>query len=368
MIRVTLVLIAVTLSVAGCASSANPAVASLDGSPVASISRWDVGPDQFVSLRDTASDDEVVALSDVPTGKLVRDLLPAVTASGMQVTGLAVDHAGDVWITYSKGPAYQNDTSGGDPKPGSCANQVDVVHAGTGRVTVALRTAGNVLIWGAQPSPDGRELVYRESPCTGYEETYLSVTSLFSEQHWSIGQGLPDCHLLAGAAWSMNGKTLLTDYGPAAQPYSYGVNSGACVQWWAGRLVQVNASTAQQGLAGRTVLADPNCQIDAVSSMADGGALAVEGCGGGPEFMTGPVSLLVIGADGRIARRLPLGACADGADIAMDQAGTAALVSAYLSCGTDHSTQLWEYRDGALRHVLGLPGDGGAMTMLAWRG
>jgi hypothetical protein len=68
------------------------------------------------------------------------------------------------------------------PGPHTCANQVDVVHTGTGHVTVALRTGDNVLIWGAQPSPDGRELVYRESACTAYEDSYLEIKNLFSEQ------------------------------------------------------------------------------------------------------------------------------------------------------------------------------------------
>jgi len=367
MIRAALVFIAVALATSAC-TSAGTAAAPLGESPVAAVSRWDVRPGQFISLRYTSAGDEVVALSDVSTGALVRDLLPATAANGMQVDGLALDHAGDAWITYSKGPAYQGDTAGGDPRPGSCANQVDLVHAGTGRVTVVLRTSGNVLIWGAQPSPDGQRLAYRESPCTGYQQTYLSVQSLHSAQHWTIGKRLPDCHLLSGAGWSANGRVLLADYGPASQPYSYGLSSGACPQWWAGRLVQVNASTAQPGLAGGTVLAQPGCQIDAVAAMASGAALAVQGCGGGPDFIAGPVSLVIMNGHSRVTGRLDLGSCADGAGIAANQAGTAALVSVYLSCGTAHSTQLWEYRDGALRHVLGVPGDGTALSLLAWRG
>jgi hypothetical protein len=367
-IRAALVIVAAALSVAAC-TTANTAssTASLDPRPVTAVPRWDVGPGQFVSLRYGAKGNEFIALSDVATGALVRDVLPATAANGMRVTGLALDHAGDLWITYSKGPSYAGPAiSSGPaiPRPDTCANQVDIVHTGTGRVTVALRTGDNVLIWGARPSPDGRELVYRESSCTAYEDSYLEIKSLFSEQQWSIGQDLPECHLLAEVAWSANGRGLLADYGPASQPFSYSQDTNGCTQSWAGRLVQVNASAPQRGLAGTTVLADPGCQIDAVGGTADGGALAVEGCGGAPEFDSGPVSLLVIGANGRIDRRLTLGGCADEAQIAMNQADNAALVSVYFSCAPQ-TTDVWEYRDGALRPILRAPGNGGAISMLA---
>jgi hypothetical protein len=356
-----------TATTAATATTASTGPAALDARPATGIPHWDAGPGQFVSVRYTAPGSGMIALSDVSTGALVRDLLPATAANGMQVTGLALDRAGNLWITYSKGPVYRGDTAGGDPRPDSCANQVDVVQAGSGSVTVALRTSDNVLIWDAQPSPSGREIAYRESPCTGYEESYLRIKNISAQQQWSIGQGLPDCHLLSDVAWSADGRTLLADYGPASTPYSYGVNPGPCAMWWAGRLVQVSAGTAQPGLAGSTVPADSGCQIDAVGGTAGGGALAVEGCGGGPDFLTGSVSLLVIGANGRIDRRLPLGACVDGAAIAMNQAGTAALVSAYFTCSPSAQvTRLWEYRDGALRPVLSVPGDGGAVNLLAW--
>ena len=366
MVRAVLVILVIVLGTAAC-TSASAGTASLDAVPVTAISHWQVGPGQFVSLRQGH-----VALSDLSTGALVRDVLPASTASGLQVTGLALDHKGDLWITYSKGPSIGGPAvSAGPavPKPGTCANQVDVVQAGTGRVTVALRTSDNVLIWAAQPSPDGRELAYRESACTAYQDTYLRIDDLFSEQQWSIGQGLPDCHLLAGVAWSTNGRTLLADYGPASQPYSYGSGSGACAQWWAGRLVQVKAGTAQRGLAGPTVLAGSGCQIDAAGGTKGGGALAVEGCGGAPDFTGGQVSLLVIGADGHLDRRLPLGVCVNGAGIAMNRDGTAALVSAYLYCNPPGHpgpvTKLWEFSGGTLRPVVSTPS---RLTMAAWLG
>jgi hypothetical protein len=356
---------------AGCGSAAGPqqATPTATGPAAGPVPGWRLSAGQFVSEQYGSDGTEFVTLSDTAAGALVRRLLPATASDGMHVTGLALDRTGDLWITYSKGPDYQGDVAGGDPRPGSCANQVDVVHAGTGRVTIALRTGDNVLIWGAQPSPDGRELLYQESGCTAYETSYLQVKGVSSEQHWSIGQGLPDCHLLTSAAWSANGRTLLVDYGPPTEPYSYDPSPGACAQWWAGRLVRVNASEGQSWLAGPTTLADPGCQIDAVSGTKGGGALAIEGCGGGPEFMTGSVSLLIIGADGRIARRMTLGACADGTEIAMNQAGTAALVDAYFSCDpAGQVTRLWEYRDGTLRLISSALGDDGSLGLMAWLG
>jgi hypothetical protein len=356
---------------AGCGSAAGPQRAALTatGSAAGPVPGWRLSAGQFVSERYSSDGTQFITLSDAATGAVVRRLLPATASGGMQVTGLALDRGGDLWITYSKGPDYQGDVSNGDPRPGSCANQVDVVHAGTGLVTVALRTGGNVLIWGAQPSPDGRELVYRESGCTAYETSYLQVKGIWSEQHWSIGQGLPDCHLLAGAAWSVNGRTLLVDYGPPTTPYSYDPSPGGCPQWWAGRLVRVSAEIGQSWLAGPTVLADPGCQIDAVGGTNGGGALAIEGCGGGPDFNSGPVRLLIIGADGRIARRMTLGACADGSEIAMNQVGTAALIGTYFGCDpAGQVSRLWEYRDGTLRTITSMPGNGGAEGMLAWLG
>jgi hypothetical protein len=371
-IRLRTMAIALAIVVlAGCGSAPGPrrAISAATGPAAGPVPGWRLSAGQFVSERYGPDGTQFITLSDTATGALVRRLLPATTSDGMQVTGLALDRAGDLWITYSKGPDYQSNVAGGDPRPGSCANQVDVVHAGTGRVTVALRTGNNVLIWGAQPSPDGRELVYRESGCTAYETSYLQVKSISSEQHWSIGQGLPDCHLLTGGVWSSNGKTLLVDYGPPTTPYSYDPSPGACTQWWAGRLVLVNAGQSQSWLAGTTTVADPGCQIDAVGGMKGGGALAIEGCGGGPDFNGGPVRLLVIAADGRIARRMTLGACADGTEIAMNQDGTAALIDAYFSCGpAAQVTRLWEYRDGMLRPISSAPGNGGALGLMAWRG
>jgi hypothetical protein len=350
------------------AASAEPAAVPVPG--------LQVSPGQFVSLRLASSAGQSsgpsgsldVALSDVRTGAVVRRLLPATTSTGMSVSGLALDRAGDLWITYSKGPDYAGDTASGDPQPHTCASQIDVVHAGTGRVTVFLRTGNNTLISDARPSPDGTELVYTESACIAYFDSYLRVTDLRTSRSWTIAQALPACHLLTGPAWSADARTLLVDYGPDSQPG--GPVQGPCPQWWAGRLVRVDAGVAQSGLSGTSIRADPGCQTDAVAGDADGGMLAVEECGTAPEYLNGPADLLVLDNSSRAVRRFPLGDCADGSGIAVDQAGTSALISAYMNCGPGGSgpvTRLWEYADGRLRPVTSISGEtGGALTMLAW--
>jgi hypothetical protein len=92
-----------------------------------------------------------------------------------------------------QGARLRDDVAGGDPRPDTCANEIDEVHAGTGRVTVFLRTGDNILISGPRPSPDGTRLVYTESPCAAYFDAHLRVTDLTSGRSWTIGQSLPRC-------------------------------------------------------------------------------------------------------------------------------------------------------------------------------
>ena len=335
-----------------------------------------VPPGQFVSLRFAPAGQQSpgpmgfleVALGDVRTGVVVRRLLPA-SADGMQVSGLALDRAGDLWVTYSKGPAYGGDVAGGDPRPDTCANEIDEVHAGTGRVTVFLRTGDNVLLSGARPSPDGTRLVYIESACVAYYDAYLRVADLGSGRSWTIGQNLPRCHLLTSPAWSVNGRELLVGYGPPGQS-GYSGPQGTCPAWSAGRLVRLDALTGQPGLAGTTVRADPGCQITSVASDAGGGVLAIEGCGTAPEYTSGAARLPVLSASSHPVGRLSLGRCADGSELAVNQAGTGTLISVYLYCNPPGHpgpvTRLWEYRGGTLRLITSIPGDTSGARMMAW--
>jgi len=375
MLRPLISTVAVLLLAACASGTSQPGAAvpatKLTGPAATPLPGWRVTPGQFVSLRFAPRDEQTsgpegfleVALNNVRNGALVRRLLPATTGSGLAVTGLALDRSGNLWITYSKGPAYGGDVAGGDPRPDTCANEIDVVHAGTGRVTVFQRTGDNVLISGATPGPDGQRLVYTESACTGYLDSYLRVTDLGTGRSWTIGQQLPDCHLLSGPAWSADARTLLVTYGPSSQAASSGP-SGVCSQWWAGRLVQADSGAGQPALAGRTVRADPGCQITSVAGTAGGGVLAIEGCGTAPEYLDGPARLLVLSGS-RITTRLAIGDCDDGGQIAVSHGGTSALFSVYTSCGAK-STRLWQYHDGTLRPVASIAGDTAGASMLTW--
>jgi hypothetical protein len=158
-----------------------------------------------------------VALSSARTGAIIRRLLPASYRDGMQVAGLALGHAGNLWITYSAGPVYGGDVAGGDPHPHTCANEIDVVHASTGKVTVFLRTGNNVLIDSAAPSPDGQLLAYRESGCANsFLDSYLRITGLSTGRSWTIGQGLAACHLITAPSWNTSGTKLLLGYEPSS--------------------------------------------------------------------------------------------------------------------------------------------------------
>jgi hypothetical protein len=259
--------------------------------------------------------------------------------------------------------------AGGDPRPDTCANEIDEVHAGTGRVTVFLRTGDNVLISGARPSPDGTRLVYTESACAAYFDAHLRVTDLGSGRSWTIGQSLPRCHLLTSPAWSANGRDLLVGYDPPGQT-GYSGPQGTCPAWSAGRLVQLDALTSQPGLTGTTMRADPGCQITSVAAGTGGAMLAIEGCGAVPDYTDGPARLLVLSASTHPVRRLSLGTCTDGNDLAVNQAGTSTLISAYLYCNPPGHpgpvTRLWEYHDGTLRLITSIPGDTSGASMMAW--
>jgi hypothetical protein len=210
-----------------------------------------------------------VAVSDTRTGAAIRRLLPA-GSDGMRVVGLSLDRPGNLWVTYSRGPVYRNGTAGGDPLPGSCANEIAIVHATTGRVTAFLRTGDDVLISGAVPSPDGRLLAYRESGCaTGYFDSYLRVTELSTGRSWTIGRGLPRCHLITGPSWSTDGQRLLAGYAPATAP-AYTGPQGTCLSPRRERLVQLNPAVTQAGLAGGSAGADPGCEITSVAGIAAG--------------------------------------------------------------------------------------------------
>jgi hypothetical protein len=197
----------VAVSAVACASAAGDTgsaprtrdVTSSSGPVAAAIPGWRLGPGQFVSLRFAPKNGQgtgpdgflEVALSNARTGAIIRRLLPASHSDGTQVAGLALDRAGNLWITCSRGPAYDGDTAGGDPTPDSCGNQVDIVHASTGKVSVFLRTGDNVLLSKATPSPDGRLLAYLESVPMGRFQHDFDADLVTAHRARSGGSGQP---------------------------------------------------------------------------------------------------------------------------------------------------------------------------------
>lgn len=306
-----------------------------------------------------------MAVSDSRTGAIIRRLLPA-SRGGMQVAGLALDHSGNLWITYSRGPAYRGHVAGGDPRPDSCGNEIVIVHAATGRVTIFLRTGDNVLISGAVPSPDGKLLAYRESGCaTGYFNSYLRVSELATGRSWTIGKGLPRCHLITDPSWTTDGRALVAGYAPAAAPVYTGPQ-GTCSVPRRERLAMLNPAVPQAGMNGSGAMADPHCQITSGAGIAGGGMLAIEACRG----LSGPARLLVLSPRLRVIKRITLGRCTDGNELAADQSGTSVLVSAYLYCNPPGKpgpvTRLWSYHGGTLRLITTVPGDAAGVSLMTW--
>jgi hypothetical protein len=333
-------------------------------------------PSQFVSLRfapkrlrgSGPSGFLEVAVSDSRTGAIIRRLLPA-SSGGMQVAGLSLDHSGNLWITYSRGPFYRDDTAGGDPRPGSCGNEIAILHAATGRVTIFLRTGDNVLISGAAPAPDGRLLAYSESGCaTGYFNSYLRVTKLSTGRSWTIGQGLPRWHLITDPSWSTDGQALLVGYAPAAAP-AYTGPQGTCSAPSRERLVKLNPAAPKPGMNGSSATADRGCQITAVAGIAGGSMLAIEACGG-QLYLNGPAQLLVLDPHLRQVRQIALGRCTDGNELDADRSGRSVLVSAYLYCNPPGRpgpvTRLWRYQGGTLHLITAVPGDATGVSLMAW--
>ncbi|MGN6796148.1 MAG: hypothetical protein ACTHJW_27495 [Streptosporangiaceae bacterium] len=333
------------------------------------------GPGQFISLRFAPKSQQgkgpdgflEVAVSRVRTGAIVRRLLPA-GRDGMQVDGLSLDRSGNLWVTYSKGPISQGDLVGGDPKPHSCANEIAILHASSGRLSVFLRTSNNVLISGAAVSPDGGLLAYRESGCaTGYFNDHLRVTDIRTRDSWTIGAGLARCHFIADPAWVLGGRALLVGYA-AHVGRSYTGPQGTCSGIGPERLVELNPS-AQPGLVGHSFGAGRGCQITSVAGTYDGRLLAIEACGGS-YGISGPARLLVLDAHFRPVRQIALGRCSDGNELSMRRAGRSVLVSAYLYCNPPGRpgpvTRLWSYVGGKLRLIASVPGDTLGVSLMTW--
>jgi hypothetical protein len=328
-------------------------------------------PSQFVSLRYAATGASaremarypVVAVSNSRTGAIIRRLLPG-SRDGMQVVGLALDRAGNLWVTYSRGPVDGGDVLGGDPRSHSCANEIMVAHGIHGRLRPFLRTGNNVLISGAVPSPNGRLLAYRESGCaTGYFNNYLRVVSLVSYKSWTIGAGLPRCHWVTDPQWSRDGSSLIVGYAPAGKLHYTGPQ-GSCAGMRTERLVELSATAAQGGLTGAVVTAAAGCQITSAAGLTSGGVAAIEACGGRE------ARFVVLSPRLRPLSQFALGRCTDGNELSPDLSGRQVLVSAYLFCNPPGkpgpATRLWSFNGRRLRLVTSVPGGNLSIGYMTW--
>lgn len=346
------------------ASRQNPR-SSYSGSPV---------PGQFIAVRLAPKAQRrppdgflEVAVSSIKTGAIIRRLLPA-ARDGMSVDGLSLDRSGNLWITYSRGPVYQNDLAGGDPKPRSCANEIAILHASTGRLSVFLRTGSNVLIGAAAVRPRGGLLAFTESGCaTGYLNDYLRITNLRTRHSWTIGRGLARCRFITSPAWSLDGRSLLVTYAPHVGR-AYTGPLGTCGGMGPERLVQLTAA-AQPGLAGNSFAGSRRCQITSAAPIAGGRIAVVQACGGS-DYISGPARLLILSARLRPLRQFTLGRCTNGNELSADRNGHGVLISAYLFCNPPGRpgpvTLLWSYIRGRLRLITSAPGGMLAVSMMTW--
>jgi len=171
----------------------------------------------------------------------------------------------------------------------------------------------------------------------------MRVTALRSGQSWTIGRGLPRCHVVTDPSWSTDGRSLLVGYAPSASP-PYGGPQGTCSAPGRERLVRLNPAAPQAGISGGSAAPDPGCRITSVSGIAGDAALAIEACGS-QDYTSGPARLLVLAARLRLLRQIALGRCTDGNELDADHSGQNVLVSAYLYCNPPGKpgpvTRLW---------------------------
>jgi hypothetical protein len=354
--------------------------AAVSGPPARLAPLGGAAPAQFVALGSEVSLQSPanlrglgVFLGDAATGAIIRQLLPG-TWDGMQAAGVASDLAGNVWVSYTKGPRDgAPQVAGGDPLPRTCANAVVVLRAqGSPRESVFLRTGDNVLIGQAVPSPDGKLLAYTETPCANSPNLqYLRVTDLASGRSWTIGQGLPGCHVFTTPAWSADGSRLIEGYAAANLPYS--TQGGGCIGPQTERLLVMDAHAAQPGARGQVTSPDGNCQVTAAAGVAGGGSMVMEFCGRSDDSRQDFVALLPVGPDGRPGQQVKLPPCTGwGSDLAADPSGATVLVAAGVNCGQNaasphQATALWTWSGGRLRLITSrLFPSADAVSQLSW--
>jgi hypothetical protein len=310
-------------------------------------------------------------LASAASGAAGRRRIP-VAYDGMRTVSAAVGPDGNVWVTYSKGPAIVPDGFGPTIfKPDTCGNEVVEwnLQGSTPRPAVFQRTGDDVLLGQAVPSPDGRLLAYTEHPCNiNGAGVYLRVTDVSSRRSWTIGQRLPGCHVLTAPAWSADGTQLLEGYAAANLPYNAGADF--CTGPQTERLLRLDAVAAQPGAAGQVTSPDGNCQVESAAGLSGGGTLVLEQCGRSQDATRDFAALLVVGADGRHQQTIRLGRCSEGSELAGDSSGGSVLVAGATDCDPTSpratvTGDLWDYSGGRLR-LVAAPQSGREPKAIAW--
>jgi hypothetical protein len=282
---------------------------------------------------------EVLAVSDARTGRIERSL-HALPWDGMQVSGTALDRDGRVWVTLSRGPLCADDHSTEcRPQAGTCKSEVVVLDPADGSTRTVLRGADDELVSDAQPSPDGRRLAYLHTGCArSYFVADLMVRDLDGGHTTTIGGSLPPCHALFMPRWTADGSQISVVYGAARiqtgpnlePPASLGYES--CTAWSPPGITVLPADHGQSGLVGRTIPPRPGCAVGAAVPTAAGLA-AIEQCGtpigSGPDHR---VLLLRFAPGGAAGPPTSIGRCGDGAQVAVDDAGRALIITSYQFC------------------------------------
>lgn len=328
--RGALVLIGASLLVAGCSSGAGAATFK----PVKA-------PGTFASVRVVGPHGrEAVTISNAVTGRVENVLLPD-PWHGMQTSSTAVDSTGRIWVTLTSGPRCSSNVAGCGPVRNSCSGEVITIDPATGKPTTVFKAPRSELIGDAQPSPNRRLVAYLDGSCNNsYFNQHLQVRDLASGRSWSIGTDLAPCHSLGSISWNRGGTALAVLYGPstvgAGESGSYGY--GTCKQPQANGLAVVPALQASTGFPATTMVMDPNCEAEAVTTMT-GGYAAIEACAKNNSYIEGPAFLVTIDSTLRITSRSPIGACVDGAELRSDTTGSDLLGTSYQFCNPPGTSQ-----------------------------
>lgn len=311
-----------------------------------------------------------LAVASAQDGSVLR-VLHSLPWDHMNVSGTALGPDNSIWVTLNRGPTYTSNVAGGAPAPDSCASEVIKVDPYDGKTVVVLRGNDNELISEATPSPKGRLLAYLQSGCaTEYFDWWLTVKDLSTGGSWEIGAGLPRCHVLAFPGWTADSRHLVLTYGQASASFYSGAE-GTCSPPDPSMMAVIPATKQARELPSGTITAtaDAGCEISAAVPTASGYA-AMEHCGS--LFISGPVRLLRFADSMQEVSSIDLGACEDGADLAVDRSGQDVIGSAYLFCNRPGNqaplTSVWMFTSTTqgYKHVLSLQGGSLEVSNISW--